>query len=340
MPLDPDRPLDAVLIGRLQRDYLLPFDRPARVDSLGGALPYAAAGMAMWGGRAGLVARVNAGYPLEWLERLQDLGCDLRGVKKVEEAIDSRRFIAYSDPLTPHSENPLTFFAERQLPFPRELLGYDASRERYCSKTDCQPYSLRVNDVPRAFLELSAAHICPVDFISHKILPSVLKGGLIQSLTMRASPCYMDPAYWEEMRALLSDLTGFMLSEAEALRLYQGRSVDLWEIMEGLAAYGPEFIILSRGDGAVQVLDRVRKLRALIPAYANRTVDPTGAWDVFDGACLLHYRLNYDPIEGALGGQIAASFAIEGSGPYYALDALEGLKEARLDMLRQRLRLV
>lgn len=336
----PREPLDAVLIGRLQRDYLLPFERPAQVDILGGALPYAAAGMAMWGGKAGLVGRINADYPLDWLLRFQELGHDLEGIKTVDEPIDARRFFAYSDPVTAHSENPLTFFAEKGLPYPRALLGYDTAPSRHCSKTDYMPFSFRVNDIPRSFLELSAAHICPMDFISHKILPPVLKAGLIQSLTMRASSCYMDSSFWNEIYSLLSDLTGFMLHENEALRLFQGRSVDLWEIMDALAAHGPEFIILSRNDFAVQVLDTSRNIRSLVPAYPTGIADPTGVWDAFDGAFLLHYRRNYDPLDGALGGQIAASFAVEGSGPYYLLDSLEALKEARLDLLRQRVRRV
>ena len=81
-----------------------------------------------------------------------------------------------------------------------------------------------------------------------------------------------------------------------------------------------------------------RKVRALIPAYPNRTVDPTGAWDAFDGACLA-LPAELRPHRGPWAGRSRPPCS-EGSGPYYALDALEGLKEARLDLLRQRLRIV
>ena len=63
---------EAVLIGRLRREYILPAASPARVDGLGGNLAYAAAAFASWGGKAGLVARVNTEFPLEWLLPLRE----------------------------------------------------------------------------------------------------------------------------------------------------------------------------------------------------------------------------------------------------------------------------
>jgi len=81
---------DAVLIGRLQREYILPAAAPARLDGLGGNLAYAAAAFASWGGQAGLVSRVNAGFPLDRLARLKELGFKLDGIRPVTEPLDSR----------------------------------------------------------------------------------------------------------------------------------------------------------------------------------------------------------------------------------------------------------
>ena len=207
--------LDAVLVGRLRREYLLPYNHPPRLNTLGGNLSYAAAAFAMWGGKAGLLTRVDKTFPLGWLELFGERGFDLEGVRLSEEKIDERLFVAYTDAHLPQYENPVTWFAERQLSFPRELLGYDPGPTRLCSKTENRPYSLRISDAPKAYLDLSAAHICPIDFVSHKMLPSLLKAGMIQTLSMRAAPCYMDPSYFGEMRGLLSDLTVFMLTEGK-----------------------------------------------------------------------------------------------------------------------------
>jgi len=336
MPELQSEPLDTVLVGRLQREYLLPYNRPPRPNVLGGNLAYAAGAVGLWGGRAGLLTRIDKEFPLTWLDPFTKVGFELSGVRTGDEKIDDRRFVAYSDPTTAHFENPLTWFAERQMPFPRELLGYNLGPTRLCSKTNYQPYSLRINDMPRAYLEVSAAHICPIDFLSHKMLPSLFKAGMIQTLNMRACACYMDPSYWSEMKGLLSDLTAFLVTETEALKLFQGRSVDLWEIAEELAGFGPEYILMDVKDGSRWAYDRVTKHRWVVPAYPTVPVDPTGAAHAFDGGFLINYRKHYDLIEGVLCGQVSAAFCAEGSGPAYLLDSLPGLKEARVETLRAR----
>ncbi len=328
--------LDAVLVGRLRREYLLPYNHPPRLNTLGGNLSYAAAAFAMWGGKAGLLTRVDKTFPLGWLELFGERGFDLEGVRLSEEKIDERLFVAYTDAHLPQYENPVTWFAERQLSFPRELLGYDPGPTRLCSKTENRPYSLRISDAPKAYLDLSAAHICPIDFVSHKMLPSLLKAGMIQTLSMRAAPCYMDPSYFGEMRGLLSDLTVFMLTEGEGSKLFQGQSVDLWEIVEELASLGPEYVIMDLKDGSRMVFDRFSRRRWVVPTYGVNMVDPTGMRDAFDGGFLFNYRKTYDVVKGALCGQISAGFCAEGSGPAYLLDCLPGLKEARVEVLRSR----
>ena len=327
---------DAVLVGRLQREYILPAAAPARLDGLGGNLAYAAAAFASWGGKAGLVSRVGAKFPLDRLNRLESLGFLLDGVHAVTEPLDSRYFKAYGEGNKAYSDNPITHFAERQLPFPPELMGYQP-RPKYCSKAEYLNDSFRVTDMPRVFLEAKVAHICPIDFISHKILPSVLKAGMIQALTMRACTCYMDPIFWEEIRGLISDLTAFAMTEIQALKLFQGRSVDLWEIAEHLAGYGPEAVLVQTGDGSTRLYDRTSHKRWIIPAYRARISDPTGMLDAFDGGFLAGLQQAYEPLEAALCGNISAGIAGEGSGPYFILECLPGLKEMRLQVLRQQI---
>ncbi len=327
---------DAVLVGRLQREYILPAASPARLDGLGGNLAYAAAAFASWGGEAGLVSRVSPDFPLDRLTRLEALGFFLDGVRPVSEPLDSRFFVAYGEGNKPNYENPITLFAERQLPFPLELLGYQP-RKKYCSKIDYLCDSFRVTDMPRSFLEAKIAHICPIDYISHKILPSVLKAGMIQHLTMRACTCYMDPIFWEDIRGLISDVTAFMMTDNQALKLFQGRSMDLWEIAEHLAGYGPEIVLVSTRDGTTHLYDRMSQKRWIVPAYRSRISDPTGMLDSFDGGFLAGFQQLRDPLEAALCGNISAGIAGEGSGPYFLLECLPGLKEMRLQVLRQQI---
>lgn len=332
----PGSELGAVIGGRLQRDFILPFEGKPRLNIVGGNLPYAAAAFAFWGGRAGLYARVPLAFELRQLDPLKEKGCDLSGIVRVKEPLDDRRFLAYTDPLSPHSDNPIAYFAERNIPFPRELIGYENECLHFCSKLEYETYTARVTDLPRPYLEVSAAHLCPIDFLSHKILISLLKAGMIETLTMRASSGYMDSSFWEDMRGLTADLTAFMLTEAEALRLFRGRSVDLWEIAEALANYGPEFVLVHLTDGSVRLFDRMGQKRWVIPAYPTNIIDPTGALDAFDGAFLLNYRKKFDAVDAALCGNVTAAVCMEGFGPYYVLDTLPELMNARLDVLRGR----
>ena len=327
---------ETVLVGQLRRDYILPLELPPSLDILGGNLAYAAAALASWGGKAGLLSRVAADFPLDWLDRFEALGFFLEGVRPVSEPIPPLFFVEYGEGNKPSFDNPITHFAERQLPFPPELIGYQP-RQKHCSKVDYQAESFRVTDMPRSYLEAGAAHICPIDYISHKTLPSVLKGGMVHTVTMRACSCYMDPIFWEDIRGLITDLTAFMMTDIQALKLFQGRSMDLWEIADHLANYGPEVILIQTRDETTYIYDRMRHKRWIIPAYRAKINDPTGMLDAFDGGFLAGLQKSHDPLEAGLYGSISAAVAGEGSGPFFLLECLPGLKEMRLDVLRQQI---
>jgi len=144
----------------------------------------------------------------------------------------------------------------------------------------------------------------------------------------------MTPSFWEEIPGLLSDLTAFITEERDVRNLFQGRKTDLWEIAEVLGAHGPEYIVIHTTSLGYYLYDRVSGKRWVIPDYRTTVVDPTGGTDAFGGAFLAGYRKDFNPVEAAVMGSIAASMVVEGSGVFYALDALPELKEARRDALR------
>ena len=324
------------LVGKLQKDFILPINHQPVHDAPGGNLMYAAVGLNMWEGKAGLVARVSSDYNLEWLQKLADLRFDLSGIIQCGESFDMRYFAAYSDPQTIHLENPLNHFADLRLPLPQALLGYESENGKKCNKNAYGHQSIHISDIPNEYRDVRAAHICPIDYISHKTVPSILRSGLIQTLSMSSASCYMDPLFWNDLPILISDLTIFMTEEKDIRSLFQGRSVDLWEMADELTSYGPEYIIIHLKDGGHLLLDRISQKRWKIPAYPITVVDPTGVNDAFAGAFLVVYQKTYEPLEGALAGAIAASFVVGGSGPFYALDAMPGLKEARLGSLKEK----
>jgi len=169
-------------------------------------------------------------------------------------------------------------------------------------------------------------------------MPAVLRQNGVTTLTLDPGSGYMNPTFWNDVPPLITGLTAFLPSEDDLRNLYQGYSDDLWEMAEGLAAYGCEIIVIKRGEQGQLLLDAASKSRWEIPAYDSRLINPTGVGDAFCGGFLAGYRKTYDPVEAVLHGNISAAVVSEGIGPFFALDVLPGLAQARLDALRQSVR--
>jgi len=282
-------------------------------------------GLHLWGDQAGLLSRVGEDYPREWFEGLQSLDFDLSGIKVLNQPIDSRRFMAHIDPDTTHYQNPVQHFADRGLRYPPELLGYRANIKNHCSRTEPLPETIQISDIPEAYLDASAVHICPIDYLSHLILPSIFRQGQASNITLSSTPGYMDPSFWDEIPGLLSEITAFI-------------TTDLWEMAKILGEFGPEYVIVHTASLGYYLYDRERDKRWTVPDYPSKKVDPTGADDAFAGGFLVGYRELYDPVEAAVMGSIAASVIVEGSGVYYADDTMPGLIKARQTALMELVR--
>ncbi len=145
----------------------------------------------------------------------------------------------------------------------------------------------------------------------------------------------MTSIFWDDFPAVLTGLTAFLPSEPELRALFAGRSTDIWEMMAAVAAYGCEFVVVKRGESGQFLYDATSRVRWEVQSYPARVINPTGAGDAFCGGFLAGYRRTFDPLQAVLYGNIAASLVVEGSGPFFALDALPGLAQARLDALKE-----
>lgn len=308
------------------------------LDVPGGNLLYAAAGLAVWEAGVGLVGRAGEDYPQEWLAALAQRGFDTRGIRILPEAVDLRFFTAYPDGDTASTDNPVSHFSRLGLPYPKGLLGYTPPSPQIDSRTRAGPLTLRQNDFPSDYLDATAAHLCPLDFLSHTLLPPVLRRGHINTITLDPGANYMNPTYWDDIPVLLNGLNACLCSEAKLNALFQGRSTDLWEMAETLADYGCEMIVVKRGSRGQYLYDRTTRARWIVPAYPVQVVDPTGAGNSFCGGFLAGYRSTYDPLQAVLTGNISAAMTVEGNHALYALDALPGLAKARLEALRETVR--
>jgi len=331
-----------ILAGLLKRDFAILPGGQTRLDVPGGNLIYAAVGLAIWepDPPPGLISRVGEDYPQEWLEDFRRHGFDTRGIHSVPEAIDLRSFYIFIDRHTRKWDDPVSHFARLGITFPRQLLGYRPPTLNIDSRTSLSPTSLRQVDVIPDYLSATAAHLCPLDYLTHSLLPAVLRQAGFTTVTLDPAPGYMNPVYWNDIPALLTGLTAFIPSEDEVKALFHGRSIDLWQMAESLAVYGCEIIVIKRGEGGQFLYDASTRSHWEIPSYPARLANATGAGDAFCGGFLAGYRRTYDPLQAVLHGSVSASLVIEGNGPFYALDALPGLAQARLEALRESTRKV
>ncbi len=327
-----------VIAGRLTQDFRITFKNKIIRNEIGGSLVYAAIGTAIWETNIALLSRVGPSYPREWIEKLSQKGFDIRGIRTISQEIDHRYFNAQLDPESSSSENPVQVFTRLGEPFPKELLGLSPLTSQINSRNQPTAESTRLSDIPPDYLDATAAHVCPIDFVSHSLLTSALRQGHITTITLDPAAGYMHPAFWDDLPVVFHGVTAILCSLEKLKTLYQGRSTEPWEMAEGLAAMGCDIVVVKNGMQGQMVYNHASHARLIVPAYPARLEDPYGTGDAFCGGFLAGFRNTYDPLLACLHGNISASIIMEGTDPFYGLDTLPGLAKARLEALKDMVR--
>lgn len=317
-----------VIIGRLNREFILPLTGRPLLDAPGGNLLYAAVGAAIWTRNIGLLGRVGEDYPQAWLQTFEQAGWDTRGIRILPYPLDVRAFYAWLDTKTVEVDNPTAQFARLRLPFPRGLLGYHPAQNS--ESVLPPPASPRPEDIPAEYRAARAVHLCPLDAPSVSRLLAAFQENKSLLLTLD-SPLLTS---WETLRPLLYNLAAFLLSEQTLRALFAGKTENLWDMIEEVASHGCARVVVRRDSGSQVVYDAASRQRWEIPPYPARLADPTGAGDAFCGGFLAGLVETGDSLQAALYGNVSASLTVEGSGALYALEALPGLASARLESLR------
>jgi sugar/nucleoside kinase (ribokinase family) len=323
------------LAGRLNREYILPPQGQPVMDWPGGSLLYVAGGLCVWESNAGLLARVGEDYPRQWLGEFERRGLDVRGIRILPESVDLRSFIAYTDTNERSRSSAVSHFARRQMTFPKSLLGYQPLDESTRDPREPDPVAPLALDVPKDYRDIMQVHICPLDFTSQSQLVNLFKGGANHIISLDPASNYMNPTFWRDLRIVLQGVTVFQPSEEELRALFWGVTNDLWEMASEICTFGPRIVVIKRGGHGQYLFDSQGRHRYEIPAYPARLADPTGAGDAFCGGFLAGFHRTQDPLMAAVYGGVSASLKLEGSGPFYPLDVLPGLAEARLHTLQQ-----
>ncbi len=327
-----------VIAGNITREYILPPASHPLLDAPGGSALYAAGGLLPWDQPVGLVARVGEDYPRPWLKDIQARGLDIRGIEILQQSLDLRVFRAYTEGFDIIRGSPVSQFARRGLTFPKVLLGYQDPSEIERDARSPGPLSPIASAMPLEYRDARAAHLCPLDFVTHNQLLTAFGAGTVTTLTLDPAADYMVPSFFKDLRVIIARLTAFLPSEEELRGLFWGQTHDLWEMAAAVGEYGCDFIIVKRGAHGQAVYDVKGRHRWEVPAYPARPADPTGAGEAFCGGFLAGFHQSYDPVQATLCGNVSASLKIEGSGAFYPLDVLPGLAQARLNVLKDLVR--
>jgi len=335
MSLNSPSPRD-VFVGEFQRDFSLSVDDQWVLDAPGGNVLYAAVGYLIWEKYQvpGILTRVGEDFPHTWLEDFSNQGVNVDGVVVLPHALDLRTCTIHDGVKAKQVENPIPYFAKTGLPLPAALIGYTSKKTSPPSKRVSKETAIREKDIPASYSTATGAHLCPMDYLSHNLLPAVLRQQGYSTITLDPSPDYMDSAFFGDIPGLMTGLTAFMPSEDDLRNLYKGKTVDPWEMASDLGRYGCELILVKRGAVGQYLYESATGKKWDFSAYPARLKNPVGADDAFCGGFLAGYRRTFDPLQAVLYGSVAASLVMEGSGPFFALQALPGLAEARLDAIR------
>ena len=327
-----------IVAGPLQREFVIFSNGTYRLDFLGGSGIFAAAGLGLWDGPVGLLCRVGEDYPREWLDEFKKYNLDSRGVRIIKELIDLRAFTGYKEPHVFENQSPVGYFARQNLPFPTILLNYKSSNDYKDDLKTLLPTSPRSMDIPPEYLDATAVHLCPMDYLTHNLLQPALRSGTSKTITIEASNQYMLPEYWDKLASIVSGLAAFIVREPALRLFFRNRSDDVVEMAETIANMGCEMVIVMLSDGNKVMVEYTRRNKWLIPAYPVEKINSHNSGSAFGGGLLAGYQQSYDTVQAVLQGEISQSMASEGLHPFFLFDALPGLANARLEVLREMVR--
>jgi sugar/nucleoside kinase (ribokinase family) len=324
----------AIIGGVIHRESIINSKNQIFVNKPGGSLSYAAAAFRLWFDKPGLLARVSQDLSEEFITQYSSRNMVTDGIFRNSIPHEMRAFYKVFDGDKYDTENPIRYFAGLEKPLPNFLLGYTGLPYIKESKSATSPITLQPEHIPADYFQCSTALLCSNDFLSLSMLPPFLRMNGIKNLIIKPSKATMVPGNWNEIPALIRGNTGLICTKQEAINLFLGKSDQLIEIIERIASFGLEFVVITCGRDGQNLFMRSGQKHWHIPAYPVEVVDCIHAVDAFAGGFLAGFLKYYDPFMATIYGNIAASIKLEGSGSFYILDALPEFVESRLEVLQ------
>lgn len=331
---------DYAVLGSLRQEYGITPDGRARPRALGGDAVYAAVGARVWSDSVSVVSRVGGNFPRVWLDEIAHRKISTRGVRIVPGSTDSLSLYVYSTEGSRVESNSTAPYHHLGIPIPKELLDFAPSPPDADLRGSPGPLTLRPEDLDGAPVPTIGAHVCPSHLLTLTLLPVGLRAQGTPLITLDPIARLMDPAAGEDLRTVVRGLDAFLPSEQETQSFFRPESPDLQEAAEAFGDMGCRIVVIKCGAQGAHVFERESRRHWRVPAYPIDVRDLNGAGDAFCGGFLAGLGTTGDATQACLYGIVSASMVIEGSGAFFALEALPGLALARLEWARGAVRRV
>lgn len=329
-----DRPVKFLAVGQIYNEFIIDLSGRAANDLIGGPVVYTAASINHWGGVVGLISGVGSNFSDSWKSKLEKKGLDTRGIQTLPQELDLRSFYAHISLKKCLRDNPVAVYSAVGLPLPKELLNFSyTENEQALSKLQDLSKTLLTN-LPAEYLDALAAHISPLDLTCQIQMSTLLLKGSVRTLSIQPHPAYMNPTYWDDFPILVKDSTAIITGEAELRSLFQGRSTNIWEMMECVAGFGCTFVIVNESPRGFYFFDASNSSRYHVPRYPGKVINPTGEIDAFCGGFLAGFQSHYDPLRSVVQGSATASITVENTGAFAIDDCLPGLDQIRMEVIQ------
>ena len=296
-----------VVAGGFTLDDTVLLDGRVVRNAAGGNVLYAGVGTKLAGAQPALLSPVGHDYPQENLDTLETAGFVMDGCPRL-------------------SAPALHLWVLQEGPNQRQLVNWLDSGTN--ERLDPRP-----KHIPDHYLEAESLHVASIPVDSQvDLVESFAASGRVISVDAPHLP--LDGRGREQLERMLASVSVFLPSEDE---------VDvLWNLGAGLdscrrlAALGPEVVAIKMGDAGSVVWSREMQKGWRVPVYRTKSIDTTGAGDVFCGAFCATYSRTRNPRAAAVSGTVAASFVVEGIGGLHALDTPSADVERRSEHVDQR----
>ena len=100
---------------------------------------------------------------------------------------------------------------------------------------------------------------------------------------------------------------------------------------EYIAQNGIEIVVIINSTGTHYLYNAASNKKHKIPSHPSQVIDPIGAFATFCGGFAAGFTKHFDPLRAGLMGSVSASLKMEGSTPFYTLQSLPDLANARLE---------